>query len=50
MALHACPDSYFERGGKTPRIIDVDTWCRPVVVLTLLSLQLMVQNPFTISI
>lgn len=25
MALHTCRDPRFERGGKTPRIIDVDT-------------------------
>ena len=25
MALHTCRDPLIERGGKTPRIIDVDT-------------------------
>jgi hypothetical protein len=25
MALHTCRDPRFERGGKTPRIIDLDT-------------------------
>lgn len=25
MALHTCRDPLFERGGKTPRIIDVHT-------------------------